>query len=123
MGWTGEVARGDREQSWRKHLVAWRESGLSQAEYCRRQRLNAVQFSIWKGRLKLRNQTAAGEVASGGLAAKPAPLFVPVRVNTATVGVIPFEVLLRTGRRVQVPTQFDPDALRRLLAVLEATPC
>jgi hypothetical protein len=31
----------------------------------------------------------------------------------------PFEVGLRSGRRLQVPTSFDPEALTRLVAILE----
>ena len=32
---------------WRRHVEAWRESGLSQAVYCRQQGLNHKTFSVW----------------------------------------------------------------------------
>jgi hypothetical protein len=32
---------------WRRHVEAWRESGLSQAAYCQQQRLNRKTFSEW----------------------------------------------------------------------------
>ena len=35
---------------WQQHVEAWRESGLSQADYCRQQSLNAKTFSVWVGR-------------------------------------------------------------------------
>lgn len=37
-----------REEGWRKHLRAWRGSGLSQTEYCRRHGVTAADFSWWK---------------------------------------------------------------------------
>ena len=35
---------------WRRHVEAWRESGLSQADYCRQQGLNRKTFSLWTRR-------------------------------------------------------------------------
>ena len=32
---------------WLLHVEAWRESGLSQADYCRQQGLNRKTFSLW----------------------------------------------------------------------------
>jgi hypothetical protein len=118
-----KVTRAEREQFWRKRLAAWRASGLSQAAYCRQQRVSAVQFSWWKRQFKLRGNASSDGLADGGLAAPGTPLFVPVGVSAAASAVASFEVLLRTGQRVQVPPQFDPDALRRLLVVLEGARC
>ena len=36
---------GDQAAYWRKRVEAWSRSGLSQAEYCRRQGLQPVSFS------------------------------------------------------------------------------
>ena len=35
---------------WRRHVEAWRESGLSQAAYCQQQGLNRKTFSLWTRR-------------------------------------------------------------------------
>jgi hypothetical protein len=35
---------------WRRYVEAWRESGLSQADYCRQQGLNRKTFSLWTRR-------------------------------------------------------------------------
>lgn len=35
---------------WRRHVNAWRESGLSQADYCRQQDLNPKTLSAWTQR-------------------------------------------------------------------------
>ncbi|MHA2314879.1 MAG: IS66 family insertion sequence element accessory protein TnpA [Candidatus Hermodarchaeia archaeon] len=37
---------------WQKHLSQWSESGLTQAEYCRRNKLSAAAFNWWKGQLR-----------------------------------------------------------------------
>jgi hypothetical protein len=37
---------------WRRHLVAWRDSGLSQAAYCRRHGLSLACFGYWRGKLR-----------------------------------------------------------------------
>jgi len=35
---------------WQQYVKAWRESGLSQADYCRQQGLNPKTFSAWARR-------------------------------------------------------------------------
>ena len=35
---------------WQRHVNAWRESGLSQADYCRQQDLNPKTLSAWTRR-------------------------------------------------------------------------
>lgn len=39
-----------KHTQWQQHVKAWRESGLSQADYCRQQSLNAKTFSVWARR-------------------------------------------------------------------------
>ena len=38
---------------WCRHVEAWRESGLSQAVYCRQQGLNHKTFSVWTWRVQV----------------------------------------------------------------------
>ena len=38
---------------WWRHVNAWRESGLSQADYCRQQGLNRKTFSVWTRRIQV----------------------------------------------------------------------
>ena len=35
---------------WQRHVEAWRESGLSQADYCHQHGLNRKTFSLWTRR-------------------------------------------------------------------------
>ena len=43
--------RGSNRDIWQKHIETWRESGLPQIEYCRRQNISYNAFRNWKGRL------------------------------------------------------------------------
>ncbi len=43
------AARGSRERFWREELDEWRESGQSQAAFCRTHGLSENSFSHWKG--------------------------------------------------------------------------
>ena len=54
----------DREKRryWRAQVEAWRGSGLSQVEYCRRQGLSPTAFTTWKHRLGAATQSAEAEV-------------------------------------------------------------
>ena len=38
---------------WLRHVETWRESGLSQADYCRQQGLNHKTFSVWTRRVQV----------------------------------------------------------------------
>lgn len=41
-----------KQQHWQSIIDGWRESGLSQVEYCRREGIELKKFYGWKGRLK-----------------------------------------------------------------------
>lgn len=105
--------RASREGFWRKLVAEQRRSGLSQAEFCRRRGLVPGTFAWWKRELKRRDGGHSRAAKSG---------FVPVRVierRLTGARTCSFDVELRNGRRIRVPNPFDPESLRRLLAVLE----
>jgi len=103
-------ARTERERRWRRHLAAWAASGLSQAAYCRRERLTANDFSWWKREVARRDRGAA-------------PAFVPVRVTPAPTAAYAFELSLRDGRALRFAAGVDPAALSAVVRVLEHSPC
>ncbi len=39
---------GEKTNLWSAHIEAWRQSGVSQAEYCRENGINNHQFGYWK---------------------------------------------------------------------------
>ncbi len=108
-----------RAKYWRRRIKEWANSGLTQAEFCRQRKLSLPSFSWWKWELTRRERLSAQ------------PKFLPVRVvDTVEQGKAPsedqdgiFEVILQQGYRIRVPGQFDPEALLRLLNVLEASKC
>lgn len=104
---------------WAKRVERWQESGLSAEQFASELGIRARTLTYWKwllgkeaqGRASVRpprTRRRAAEVAA-------AP-FIEVR---AEAGDGRFALELRSGRRIYVPANFDADALRRLVAVLE----
>ncbi|MBN2569774.1 MAG: hypothetical protein JXB42_10140, partial [Deltaproteobacteria bacterium] len=50
-----EQTRGERnrekQDSWTSHVETWKESGLSQVDYCRQHNLSRCRFTYWKCKL------------------------------------------------------------------------
>ena len=63
----------ERARYWQRLLAAWEKSGLSQAEFCRRRKVKAVNFGWWKRKLKSMSKPLPGTVRSGSSRAKPSP--------------------------------------------------
>ena len=85
---------------WKKHLEAQARSGLSAAEYCRREELSWHKFLYWRSK----SQT------------KKSGQFVPIGSKSDQR----FEVQVKAGMRISVPVDFDATALKRLIGVLNA---
>jgi hypothetical protein len=92
---------------WREIIRRQSASGLSVAEFCRRDRLPASSFFAWKR--KLGPSPAASAFVEATVARTLLPLS-PRRI----------EVLLRGGRRVRVGAGFDHTLLAEVVAALEA---
>lgn len=92
------------EERWAERVAAWQASGLSVAAYARQEGLNEVTLGTWKRRLKARVSENVSFVEVAPTAPPPgSSLVVEVR-----------------GCRVAVPSDFDEQALVRLLGVLES---
>ncbi len=83
-------------------LERMRSSGLAVAEFAAKEGLVPQRLYWWQARLNAPTAKAAG--------------FVEV---TAVATPSPLELVLRTGDVIRVPTSFNEDALRRVLAVLD----
>jgi len=99
----------ERKRYWQAHLSAWRRSGLSQREYCKRQGVGEWSFSNWKRRLA----TPSPDIVS----------FVPVAVPSRTASDTKarpqtLTVVVGDRYRVEVGDGFSSELLSRLLAVL-----
>ena len=96
------------EQYWRSQVEAWRSSGLTQSEYCRRGGVHWYGFRYWKSKLDLE---AAGEPRAAG--ANLVAVKVPARVGSdaAEIG-----IRVGGGHLIEVRPGFDTETLRRVLA-------
>jgi hypothetical protein len=100
------------EQHWRRHVAAWRRSGLEIRSYCAQHRLSEGSFYAWRRELARR----ANERGK-----RPAP-----RSKWVAVTVIPeptLEVALPTGVVVRAPAGAEPSAVAKLVAALRAESC
>lgn len=116
-----------RAEVWRKHLSAWKRSGLIQAAYCRRHGLTKQHFSWWKRRLeasggappqarprrRLKRSASAGVPAASNVAA-----FVPVRLSETQAGEWAFEIEGAGGVRLRFRKRPSVSRLRELVGLL-----
>lgn len=87
----------NRETFWKNHVRGQQSSGLSQAKYCVREKLNVSSLSYWTRRLKR--------------AAEPEGRFVAIAGSS--------ELEIRVGQAViRVPSGSDLAEVRRLVEAL-----
>jgi transposase len=116
---------------WTERVKRWKRSGLSAAEFARREGLKVKQLHWWVWKLG----------ASSTAPQPDEPRFLPVRVvrSPAAAASTPavlvttsppgtaataIEIALPNGRLVRVPPGFDPATLERVLAIAaEAGAC
>lgn len=96
---------------WRDHVEAWRESGLSQAEYGRRAGISTKCLCYWKRRFERESgvESVSPTIVSVSLPSSPEPQ-VPPR---------PIIIHTRGGARLEVGGDFHPEILEKILQVLE----
>lgn len=98
---------------WQKRVARWRDSGLSADEFAAEIGVNAGTLRQWKYTL---NRDARGG-AKCREATADVPRFVEVaRLPSASANM--FQLELDAGRRLHIPSDFDSDALQRLLSLL-----
>lgn len=102
-----EVQYHDKQSLWEPHIRGWKESGISQADYCRDHGLNIRVFGYWKRKLCRKS---------------PEPGFVPVLIKPAgTVASrsdASLRLIIREDMCVEIGDRFNPDTLRRLLSTV-----
>ena len=94
--------------TWARRIEAWRQSGQSQAAYCRDHGFKAGTFSYW-----LRKERSEMGVRVG----REGSALVPVVVREAGAA-WSIEVVLPNGIRLQVPGGADAAHVRALTEVL-----
>ncbi len=98
--------RHDRE-FWARHVKRWRDSGLTQAQYCRRHRLLKGTLGYWASTLSKPKAAGSALVEVGRAEVKAEKRHSPIEL------VVERRYLLRLWPGV------EPDHLRDVLSVLE----
>jgi len=113
-----------KRRFWGAQLAAWQQSGLTQAEFCRRQGLDRRRFHFWKDLLERERSAESAPAAEPVL---PPARFVPVTVGLPTPmstapesSAVGAALTVVTGAyRIEVGDDFRTDTLTRLLTALE----
>ena len=93
---------------WKQQIEQWQQSGLTQAEYCRRNNLKHHQLVYWKKRyLKTETDVSFAAVKLEDLLDTPAP------PDPASLTVV-----IDNQLKVEVTDGFNPQLLRQLIAAL-----
>jgi len=95
---------------WEAHIRAQQKSGLSRAEYCRRNDLSYHALTYWRRKL------SGSSRGKSQLVPVPMEKIVRSRQPAATSGV---KILLNDRIAIEVNEQFSPTALGQVLTVLE----
>lgn len=95
---------------WKQQIESWQETGLTQAEYCRRHNLKHYQLVYWKKRF-LKTETSVS--------------FVPLKLEDlldipAQPDRAPLCLVINDSFKVEIRAGFDPQLLRQLIFALEA---
>jgi transposase-like protein len=103
------------EARWRGALDDWRREGGSVQEFCRKRGVSEHGFYVWRRRLGEAKAAGSGEQARGA--------FLPVRVVSRGAPAGGVEVELPSGRVVRAGPLVEPEALARLVSLLDPRTC
>jgi hypothetical protein len=120
-----------KEAMWRERLRRRAASGLTVAEWCRRNKVSDSLFHYWKGVIARRDGGCKRAGRQRAASSKEEPAFARVMVAptdaTADCGAsevgVGVEIVLAGGRRLRVGAGFDAATLARVVAVLEGGSC
>jgi hypothetical protein len=96
--------------AWTKLVREWRESGLSGRAFAARRGVGVKSLFWWSSKLKREAASESARPMTFIEVASPTPVLLDSRL----------EIHLANGRWIVVPASFDPDALARLLPIVEA---
>jgi len=107
---------------WEERIARWKKSGQAATAYARSIGVHPKTFSYWRWKL---SQEAPGESVERNrprgrevVRLESSPSFLELVAPMQAASSERIELVLPSGVRVQVPTNFDADALRRVVGVL-----
>lgn len=99
-------------QFYQKHLANWKDTGLSQAEYCRRNGLIRHRFGYWKKKLFTEEGQVKFAVLPVSLSEQSPPF---IRDNISS----PLRLMVDSRFSLEIPDQFSQDTLTKVLQILQ----
>ncbi len=87
-----------KHQFWQGHIQAWKESGKSQAGYCRDNKLNIKTFTYWRRKLSRKASTVT-------------LVQMPSLSNTTA----PIKLIVNDRFAIEVGDGFRPDTLKQFV--------
>ena len=112
---------------WEQRVRRLAESGLTAREFAAELGVNVHTLNAWKWKLGSGGDGVGAPAESSRSRPESAARFIEVvpsrsmrSPGDAEAAPEPFELVLRDGVRVRVPARFDAQALRALVAALEA---
>lgn len=94
----------EKRKFWENHIKAWRESGVTQAEYCRRNNLKNHRWWYWRKRISH--------------SADPDIKFVPLQFPSGKISRHGVNVITPNGYRIEIDHGFDLSKLRQLISAV-----
>ena len=108
---SAKSSRSKNSSLWREHIEGWSASGLSQAEYCRRNGISLSSFYYWKRRLDRRPPSVEER--------RIVPIPFPGSPLSPPSAPKPLMVHVGSGFRVEIGGDFCPGILEKLIVALE----
>ena len=97
---------------WQSQIHAWQQSGLSGAQFCKRQQLTYHQFVYWRQKLVSSSQSTARPVASAPKG------FAEARLKAAAADTEGLSLTLPTGLKLEGITAANLAVVMQLLEAL-----
>ena len=112
------------ELRWNAILNDFRRSGLTQPEFCRRRDISLASFRYQFYKPRSYKPSPSDHRTSAGAPNRFLPVTILPDPTPSTTASHPhLELVLSSGRRIAVAPGFDEQTLRRLIAIVEESPC
>ena len=98
----------ERRKYWTGQVERWKESGLTQREFCKRESLSIERFGAWKRRLESENKSETVRLVAVH----------PKIVSSALFTAPALRLVVDERYRLEIPDSFSPATLEAVLQVL-----
>lgn len=102
------ASREEKRAYWHHHVTSCRESGFTQMEYCKKEKINFQRFCWWKGKI-LKESSHLSEVQSFS--------FVPLKIKPITSSKLESELTFHLPNQVKISLPSGTDFEQLVLIV------